>query len=164
MPGDIVNHIFSIYPKDYKFVVAELGVGGAGNANDWPNLRSFEKYVLVDNLCTEFAKKFTLGHVDSLKSRYSFFDFYQEDSCETSKRFPDNYFDFVYIDSSHLYPDTLHELEAYKNKVKPDGWLCGHDYSEKDWVNVFRSVKEFSQNMGVEILSLGGEFGIKRTW
>jgi len=46
------------------------------------------------------------------------------------KGIKDRYFDWVYLDSSHEYEDTLKELEAVKLKVKEDGLICGHDYRD----------------------------------
>lgn len=42
--------------------------------------------------------------------------------------FPDNYFDWVYIDSSHEYEHTYNELVLLDKKIKRDGIICGHDY------------------------------------
>ena len=42
----------------------------------------------------------------------------------------DNFFDWVYLDSTHEYEDTLKELEAISPKMKNDGLICGHDYKE----------------------------------
>ncbi len=42
----------------------------------------------------------------------------------------DRYFDWVYLDSTHLYEDSLKELRSIKNKVKKNGLICGHDYRE----------------------------------
>jgi hypothetical protein len=43
----------------------------------------------------------------------------------------DAFFDWVYIDSTHEYEQTLQELELCKSKVKPNGLICGHDYGSR---------------------------------
>ena len=35
--------------------------------------------------------------------------------------------DVVFLDTSHLYGQTVRELDAYRWLVKPGGVLCGHD-------------------------------------
>ena len=40
----------------------------------------------------------------------------------------DNFFDWVYVDTTHTYEDTLKELKLLRRKVKDDGYICGHDY------------------------------------
>lgn len=42
--------------------------------------------------------------------------------------FPNNYFDFVYIDSCHLYNAVKADLNMFLPKLKENGLLCGHDY------------------------------------
>ncbi len=42
--------------------------------------------------------------------------------------YADNFFDWVYLDTTHTYEDTLVELSLLKSKVKDNGIICGHDY------------------------------------
>ncbi len=42
--------------------------------------------------------------------------------------FPDRYFDWVYIDSSHSYEHTHDELQILRNKVKESGVIAGDDW------------------------------------
>jgi len=41
----------------------------------------------------------------------------------------DYFFDWIYLDSSHEYEETLKELDAVKLKMKPEGLICGHDFA-----------------------------------
>jgi hypothetical protein len=60
--------------------------------------------------------------------------------------FPDHYFDWVYVDTSHKYEHTKAELSLLKHKVKRDGIIVGDDWHE-DPSNlhhgVYRAVTEF---------------------
>ena len=49
-------------------------------------------------------------------------------------KFPDMYFDWVYLDTSHDYESTRQELELCRAKVKANGSLTGHDYVTGYWV------------------------------
>jgi hypothetical protein len=40
----------------------------------------------------------------------------------------DNFFDWVYLDSTHAYKDTLRELDIILPKIKLEGMICGHDF------------------------------------
>jgi Methyltransferase domain len=44
--------------------------------------------------------------------------------------FPDQFFDWVYLDSSHQYEHTRQELEILKDKMKPSGLIVGDDWKE----------------------------------
>jgi len=70
----------------------------------------------------------------------------KEDSTKAASRFPDGFFDYVYIDASHTYEKAKADLLAWKPKVKKGGVLCGHDYTtERDGVK--RAVDEIFPNV-----------------
>ena len=49
-------------------------------------------------------------------------------------RCQDEQFDFVFIDSSHLYEMTKAEIRLWLHKVKKGGILAGHDYCDNEEV------------------------------
>jgi hypothetical protein len=72
------------------------------------------------------------------------------DDLDYMERFFDHYFDWVYLDTTHQYEHTLRELELAARKVKPDGYICGHDYTDNEhsrkWgFGVIRAVNEFTR-------------------
>lgn len=76
--------------------------------------------------------------------------------------FKDNYFDWVYIDTSHSYKTTIEELELYRKKVKVDGIIAGHDYILGNWdglvrYGVIEAVYEFCIRHNWEIIFLTTE-------
>lgn len=65
------------------------------------------------------------------------------DSVLSANQFSDQFFDFIYLDTSKTYNQTLNELRAFKSKVKDGGYICGHDFTDGSWVNLTRwRVKE----------------------
>ena len=83
-------------------------------------------------------------------------------STEVVKDFNDNYFDLVYIDTSHSYKTTIEELELYSEKVKIDGVIAGHDYILGNWNGMIRygvieAVHEFCVKHNWEIMYLTTE-------
>ena len=66
--------------------------------------------------------------------------------------FPDNYFDWVYIDADHTYKGIKADLGLWWPKVKPGGFLAGHDYHEKaSWVQVKKAVDEFLKDNDLKL-------------
>lgn len=43
--------------------------------------------------------------------------------------------DFVYLDANHRRKYVLQDLRAWWPKLKPGGWLCGHDYKARTKVH-----------------------------
>ena len=70
--------------------------------------------------------------------------------------------DFVFVDACHTFEGVLSDLKAWAEKVKPGGWLCGHDWEHPDHVDswgVREAVEEFTADLCGEI-----ELGNNRTW
>ena len=69
-------------------------------------------------------------------------------STDAAGDFEDNYFDWIYIDTTHSYNMTREELAKYAPKVKHNGIIAGHDYTMGDWrslnrYGVIEAVHEF---------------------
>lgn len=54
-------------------------------------------------------------------------------SVEASSLFPDNYFDLIFIDADHRYQSVLSDIKSYRNKVKMQGIICGHDCESRHY-------------------------------
>ena len=50
-------------------------------------------------------------------------------SADAVREFPDNHFDWVFVDANHSYEACLEDLRLWAPKVKVDGFLCGHDFA-----------------------------------
>ena len=81
------------------------------------------------------------------------------ESTKVARSFPDSYFDWVYIDTSHSYETTFAELKEYQKKIKKNGIIAGHDYVR--WsrtgftrYGVIEAVSEFCCNFNWEIIYL----------
>jgi len=84
------------------------------------------------NLCVENMKK---CEVDQ------YVEIIQEESTEYSKKFPDEYFDFIFVDASHDYSSVIKDIDAWFPKLKRGGIIGGDDY-HPTWDGVIRAVNE----------------------
>lgn len=48
-------------------------------------------------------------------------------SWEMADKVSDQSLDFVFIDAGHGYKSVMRDLESWMPKLKPTGWLIGHD-------------------------------------
>lgn len=69
---------------------------------------------------------------------------------------PDNYLDAVYIDANHSYQSVRDELFLSYSRVKPGGWITGHDYCDI-FPGVISAVDEFSARFDLPFACLTNE-------
>jgi len=50
-------------------------------------------------------------------------------STEAATEYEDHSLDFVWIDGDHSYEAVVQDITAWLPKVKPGGWMGGHDYN-----------------------------------
>lgn len=83
------------------------------------------------------------------------------DSRAAAEKIDDNSLDFVFIDADHSYEGCKADIEAWLSKVKPGGYLCGHDYDHplKPGFGVKRAVDEAVARYGWKL-----EIGDDLTW
>lgn len=65
----------------------------------------------------------------------------------------DRSLDFVFIDADHSYEGCWTDIDGWSRKVKPGGWLGGHDYQNTDFerFGVTRAVDEFVAQSALQL-------------
>jgi hypothetical protein len=127
--------------------VVEVGVSRGDNAKMMMMNLPLAKFYLVDsydvnNSTFQFSKDGKV-HVFTQEERAQFIEearrnvaeyagnrceWFIDDSALVAAKFPDDHFDFVYIDAQHDYDSVKRDIEAWWPKVKKGGFLAGHDY------------------------------------
>lgn len=76
----------------------------------------------------------------------------RECSVPAAARIVDRSLDLVFIDAAHDYESVKADIAAWRSKVRPGGWLSGHDYKPTGTglygANVGRAVDEFRDATG----------------
>lgn len=80
-------------------------------------------------------------------------------SADAAGDFENDYFDWIYIDTTHSYDTTREKLARYASKVKRNGIIAGHDYTTENWdslnrYGVIEAVHEFCVKYGWELAYL----------
>ena len=74
------------------------------------------------------------------------------DSIEAAEMMDDHAFDLVFIDADHRYGSVVADIAAWASKVRPGGWLGGHDYGLPGLNGaVDRAADEFAAREGLEL-------------
>ena len=143
-------------------IVAELGVDEGGFSELILNICNPHKLHLVDFWGSQRYNQNKKKHVENkFKSQINsgLVEINLGYSTEVWKKFKDNYFDWIYIDTDHSYQTTINELETWNSKVKDNGIIAGHDYIIRNWngmvrYGVIEAVYEFCSKYNWEILYL----------
>lgn len=86
-------------------------------------------------------------------------------SGDVISRFPDQYFNWIYIDGNHLYDFVRQDLELAFRKTQSGGVICGDDYMDGGWWqgDVKKAVDEFIRERPVEVLAIRNkQFALRR--
>lgn len=80
---------------------------------------------------------------------------FRMDSVEATNHFPDQFFDWIYIDADHSYEGCKRDLKAWYRKLKNGGVFCGHDYLDgiipAGYFGVKSAVDEFIKDKNVNL-------------
>jgi predicted O-methyltransferase YrrM len=72
-------------------------------------------------------------------------DIINRHSIPASRMFNDGTVDFYFDDGCHDYLSVRNNLNAYYPKMKPDGVMAGHDYTNTRFPGVKQAVDEFAK-------------------
>lgn len=80
---------------------------------------------------------------------------YRLDSVEAASQFPDNFFDWIYLDADHSYKGCMADLRAWYPKLRAGGIFAGHDFLdgviEAGEFGVKSAVEDFIRSLHVEL-------------
>ncbi len=65
-------------------------------------------------------------------------------TVEAAEDFADNTLDCVYVDAEHIYDYIRADIQAWKDKIKNGGILCGHDYDHNHSISINKILTEFN--------------------
>ncbi|WP_265434198.1 class I SAM-dependent methyltransferase [Aeromonas salmonicida] len=143
-------------------VVAELGVAAGDFSRQICDICQPSKLHLVDIWGSErYGEALYLSvnsHFQQQQQRGEVI-IHRKPSLESLESFPDETFDWVYIDTTHSYELTRDELRACARKVKSTGIIAGHDYIQGNWRSQYRygvieAVHEFCVEYNYRVLYL----------
>lgn len=130
--GDFSKFIHkNLNPKELYLIDIFEGHMGSGDKNG-------ENMVFVQ-LETEFVKlknyfeKEQNVHIKKIKS------------FEFLRQIEKDFFDVIYVDADHEYNSVKQELDLALDKVKTNGFICGHDYVSPRFAGVVKAVNEFCE-------------------
>lgn len=106
-------------------IAAEIGILKGQFSKSILDICRPKKLHLVDLDLHRFAisEKFK-SEIDS-----GIVELHEGDSSLVIQKFPENYFDFVYIDANHSYWGAKKDIQAVQSKIKQNGFIIFNDYT-----------------------------------
>jgi len=164
-------------PKDKLVRGAEIGVWNGKNAEQLLKALPMLHLTLVDRWAppakndtyfdsgSEIARKDDHSHQQAYLETVSRTKPYKEridirwsESLKAAQFYPDQLFDFVFIDGDHSKEGCYRDIVAWCPKVKHGGFISGHDFDHPDQGKVKEAVLEYFGGMD------GIELDANRTW
>jgi hypothetical protein len=156
-PGDVICEIgvflgeFAqkfVETRPSKLILIDIWEGTCGSGDqDGNNYRDFN----MNDVYKQIIKD---------AQNIPFIDVCRGYSANVLQQFPDNYFDFIYIDGDHSYNGCKIDLTLSYKKIKPNGIIAGHDYEmnmtkTNNYYNfgVKKAVDEFCFEHGLQIMA-----------
>ena len=78
-------------------------------------------------------------------------------SEEAAKMFPDNYFDYIYIDANHDYNFVKKDLDIWYPKLRVGGLFSGDDYLPEEG-----NADVWMTDLQGNVIEYAGKFGVKQ--
>jgi len=150
--------------KNKKLKGAEIGVLNGNTAGRLLRERPLLTHIMVDPWCVpgkdstywksadSNARKAQREHEEAYKRTLRVTKFagkrgkiMRMTSAQAAPQIKDHSLDFVFIDGDHSYAGTKLDIRLWLSKVRPGGWIGGHDYKHEkrpDLAGVTRAVQE----------------------
>ncbi len=155
--------LLAYLPKDA--IVAEIGVDMGDFSESILQISQPRKLHLLDLWPPSVIKKDRYTQVLERfrqQTTAGLVSLHRGDSEALLESFEDNYFDWVYLDTTHRLDKTQRELAVCARKVKPGGIIAGHDYTSGAWdygvrYGVVGAVNSFCNEHGWDLIALTNE-------
>ena len=139
---------------DFPLIGVEVGVESGNNASQILEILNMKELHLIDiwdayeqdGWAWNFSPLYEQV-VERFKD-HSNVSITKVDSVVASLTFIDNSLDFVYIDANHQLEYVKEDIAVWYPKVKPGGYLCGHDYIPM-FTGVINAVQDFVTQSGL---------------
>ncbi len=149
------DHLLKLLPKNC--IITEIGVDKGDFSFKIISLTHPKKLYLIDTWGSERYNENKMNYVTKRfqeKIDAGIVTIKRGTSEKELNKFEDNFFDWVYIDTSHSYKQTVKELELCRMKVKDGGIIAGHDYCQGN----------ITEALAYGVVQAVNQFCIKNNW
>ena len=113
--GYFAKHMLTLWPSCKKYVLVDV----------WAQQQNYVDGANVENTEQENRLKETLAGTEPWKNAREVCRNY---TTNCAPLYPENYFDFIYVDARHDYKGVQVDIKDWWPKLKDGGIMAGHDY------------------------------------
>lgn len=73
-------------------------------------------------------------------------------TADAARLVDDASLDFVFIDADHSYDAVMEDITLWAPKVRPGGWLGGHDFHQRKFPGVVEAVQRYFRGTDVHFM------------
>lgn len=160
---------------DKSIIACEIGVADGAHAIEMLNFKQkfgseIKKLYLVDpwdyrSDCLfpnhQYSHKKNYERVLKLKKKYPQIEIIKDKSINASKKFKNNYFDFIYIDGNHNFKNVYQDLKSWYPKLKKNGLMAGDDFAPY-FPDVIKAVTKFAFEKKIFLFEYRNQFWFQK--
>lgn len=154
---DFYKWVVEHFPTDSHFV--EIGLGqGKSSAYLAVEIINSEKNIKLDCIDCWDIREFpdsdgTIAFKHNLKPIWNLLDISvtQNFSVNESNNYKSNSLDFVFIDGDHSYNAVTQDIEHWLPKIKQNGIIAGHDYTNEYLESVVKAVDDYFTKLNTKV-------------
>jgi hypothetical protein len=125
--GDFSARILECEPKKLHLIDPWKFETDPAYAGSWYGGNLGKNQARMDTIYSSVLNRFQVEITSGIV------EIHRQTSGDASFQFPDDYFDWIYIDGNHKYEFVKQDLEMFLPKVKMDGLIAGDDYDSPGW-------------------------------
>jgi len=125
--GDFSELILECEPKKLHLIDPWKFEPDSAYASSWYGGPVGKNQVKMDTIYKSVVSRFRSA------IRSGIVEVHRNTSAGCCSQFPDNYFDWIYIDGNHRYEFVKLDLEMFLPKLKLHGLVAGDDYGSPGW-------------------------------
>lgn len=157
-------------PENKPLIGAEIGVLNGSTASKLLQARPLLYHVMIDPWCVpeKDSSYANSGDDNSIKPQEEHEEAYERVvaianrylertaihrmySHEAAEIYDDEYFDFIFIDGDHSFEGVKADIKLWLPKIKPGGFISGHDYDHPKLPGVKQAVDEAFMQQDIEL-------------
>jgi hypothetical protein len=135
--GEFAEQILNRWKSATKYVLVDI----------WAHLEHYHDMANVGNNEQEELFRQTKNRLAPFMAKPDLIEICRDFTTKCAVKYPDDHFDFIYVDARHDRMGVLQDMEAWWPKLKRNGIMAGHDYVTQYELNIHSPGQDWTVNV-----------------